>query len=329
MDLATFREMTSGPGADTRQWLSMGVTEASGDSPVDFTDAGGPHVLVRLQPSGIPVWCRVAGATSGNGEGEWEPLVAGQEVVVAIPQGDERAGCVVLGRMSNAGDAFPTLVGGADPSKNNLAFRRTRLPYVFESAVAWTARLTPIGSAVVLDSSGNVTLVNGDKHTIAISGSFVGMSSADLSLMVQLQVDGGRVYLQADTAQFALDPQGSVLATPGTLSVSTFGGSPVFHVATVEATANVFVQAIKLLGVMLGGIAPGVITGAAINVAFAAPNVVETLVSSALMAAATGDATILIAAIKLAFAAQMAGPYAVDVTGAHPGVGLLGFKAGG
>src|ERR1700722_6710543 len=104
MDSTSMAHLFSHPGADTRQWLSYGLVcqaVAGGDQSVRFTDDTGATlpqgvlVDVTLQPSGITVPCRVGAQSAGNGEGEFNPFGPGDEVLVAVPEGNERAGCVI------------------------------------------------------------------------------------------------------------------------------------------------------------------------------------------------------------------------------------------
>lgn len=115
---------------DPRQWISMGtIDEDSEDArSIRFNDDDGaplptgPLVTVTLQPSGITVTCRVASFIAGVGESAWFPFQQKDEVIVAIPQGSERAGPVILGRLNQALDTFPAVVAGQDTSKNTFDF---------------------------------------------------------------------------------------------------------------------------------------------------------------------------------------------------------------
>src|ERR1019366_2087115 len=134
-DAGLAREAVAGP-IDTRQWVSYGTVspETPDAKSTTFTKEYGPLVNVKLHPTGIPVVCRVAHEVAGNGEGEWFPFIEGDEVIVLIPEGDETAGCVIMGRLNQEIDFWPTIVAGQDPRLNNFAFRRMRTPYIFETA---------------------------------------------------------------------------------------------------------------------------------------------------------------------------------------------------
>jgi hypothetical protein len=75
-DLATNRDAIAGPGTDTRAWCHVGQVEPdSGDQhAVSFTAAGpdgqvgpnpfGVQVMVKLQPNGNVLPCRVAASVA-------------------------------------------------------------------------------------------------------------------------------------------------------------------------------------------------------------------------------------------------------------------------
>src|SRR5258708_21906914 len=109
VDQLSLNDGVAAPGADTRQWVSYGVVDDDQEDQksVTFDADHGPLVSVTLQPSGIPVVCRVAGWCAGNGEAEYFPFVSGDEVVVHVPEGDERAGCIITGRCNSQIDRFP------------------------------------------------------------------------------------------------------------------------------------------------------------------------------------------------------------------------------
>src|SRR5262245_23950415 len=104
---------------DMRQWCSYGTVdpETDDEKSVEFTDDYGPLVNVTIQPSGLPVRCRVASFVAGAGEGEWYPYIAGDEVIVMFPGGSE-LNAVIVGRLSNGLDKPAASVGGADPTEN-------------------------------------------------------------------------------------------------------------------------------------------------------------------------------------------------------------------
>ncbi len=59
-------------------------------------------------------------------------------MILAIPEGNERAGCVILGRLCNGIDKFPMKsIAGQDPTTNTFAFSRRRTPKVEEVNGPW------------------------------------------------------------------------------------------------------------------------------------------------------------------------------------------------
>src|SRR5579859_785093 len=119
-DHAQYANAFRRPGMDTRQWVSYGTVDAdtSDAKAIQFKDDDGnpspygPLVSVTLQPSGVSLPCRVLGQVAGNGEADYFPFLAGDEVLVLLPEGDERAGAVIVGRLNQEIDAWPLIVAG-------------------------------------------------------------------------------------------------------------------------------------------------------------------------------------------------------------------------
>jgi len=122
------RDLFAAPGTDTRQWISIGWVQSDSEDghSVAFQDENGTplpngvRVMVKLEPSGYIVPCMVGSHVSGVGESEYHPMGPGDIVLVAIPQGDERAGCVIICRISLSQDTFPQTVAGMDITQNNV-----------------------------------------------------------------------------------------------------------------------------------------------------------------------------------------------------------------
>lgn len=240
LDLATMRAAFAGPGADTRQWSSFGTVDP-GEKSVIFTDENGdpspigPIVVVTLHPSGITVPCRVAGSVAGQDEGEWFPFLPGDEVEVIVNEGDERAGCVIVGRLNQSIDRFPLTVAGQDVTKNTFGFKRLRTPYIIETASSFMIRSAVTGAGLTIDQEGNAFFISGDGHKIVLHGSFLKFGNADDSTFLQIDTDGDSVMLQGGgTTQFVLDKDASTFFTMGTLDVGTGGAAGSGHAITVE-----------------------------------------------------------------------------------------------
>lgn len=231
MDYASQREAMAGPGADTRQWFSNGVVNASQPNAPSVSFAGGigPLVSVRLHPSDTDVMCRVASFAAGAGEAEYHPFVAGTEVAVALPMGHERGGAIILGRLCNGVDTFPTNVANNDVTQNNVSTRRTIPNYAWEVANGWILRSSTTTAQLALDVKGGWMLNSGDLHFLNLSSQGATLSLAKMVSYLALDAATGRITLNAGPgkAMFTLDPAGNLYATGA-------GRLPVGHVATVE-----------------------------------------------------------------------------------------------
>lgn len=303
----------SGPGVDTRQWLSYGLVRQDTDQApsVLFNDEQGnprpyPVVLVTLQPSGIDVCARVASHHAGSGVGSWRPFVAGDEVQVALMQGDEHD-CVIVGRTSNGADAFPTMVAGNDPTKNNFTFERYLEPYVVESGTSILLREAATGAFFTLGDTGNAVLQSGDGHYLALQHDQITLQTKDLSCTIQIDPSAQQVFLQASSssgaAQLLLDSGGqSALMTQGQLTLTTGGGGYASgHAITLE-------QVTTLLFAVLSGIGP-------LFTVPLTPPVILALVNAALLLAAASPVAPFTGSIS---AALQIPP---DPSGSIPGVG--------
>jgi len=275
-DFGAMAEAMRGAGNDTRQWISYGTVEAAQKvgvetvEPVEFdTDGMGPLVNVRLQPSNKPVRCRVAASIAGNGEGSYHPFVTGDEVIVAIPGGDERSGCVIFGRLSNTIDKFPTdSIAGQDPTKNTFGFERRRTPFLQEYGSSYMLRVAGCGAFFLISAdTGTITLRDGSKGALQMGPDIFGYmegtrqvggdSTPTPTALFQLDLTGRRVTLQMDDARLMLNSSSSdqqqgnaFLNVPAELTVSLGTNAPQETVLTLEAFA-------ALLGSALAAVAPG------------------------------------------------------------------------
>lgn len=310
-DLSSIGEGLARPGMDPRLWNSF-ATVAYGADPVTFDPERGPLVRVVLHPSEVEVTCRVLQSISGNGEGDWYPFVSGDEVLVAIPEGNARAGCVIIGRLPNSVDRFPSQpVAGQDPTKNACAFRKQIAPQILECDGPIVARHAPTGALAAIDQVGAVTLRDGNKNAVQLSADAISVQSGDGKFL--LQWAGARLTVQVGDAIFVLSssdasPEVSALVAPGPISISAAAQPAAEHVATTEAVASILVQ----LGIVATVPWTSVQVAAAIQAA-----------------AATGLDPIVATAIVGAFAAATQKPAAVPGLGqVRPGIGCSGLAAG-
>lgn len=334
-DAAAFADMISRPGADPRGWISYGVVEsnpsASEKSVIFDDDEGNPldHgalVSVKLQPSGGKVTCRVGGSCAGKGEGEWHPLGPGDEVLVAIPNGSERAGCVIIARLNQKYDVFPRTVAGMDATKNNFAFKRTLVAQVFESGTAISLRVASHGAQLALDPTGNVFLNDGSKSLLAMTPDVVSLQLDKEAAGLHLDVAKQQVKLFAQGTALILDDAASELQTKGTLAISTAGNGALNHATSIESIAGLLVAygaaynaAIAAAIALLGGSSP--LTGASLSPVFTAAAAPSTIVALLAAAIATAGG----AALDPSLAAAIAAALSVPTTPATPNVAAAGL----
>jgi hypothetical protein len=329
-----------GPGQDTRQWISYGVVdpETSQTPSTEFSPDYGPLVNVTLQPSGIGVRCRVAMQVAGNGEADWHPFIQGDEVLVAIPEGDERAGCAIIGRLCNQIDQFPAQTGGQDATKNNFGFSRRRTPYMIETAFAWVVRSSTTGANITLDQTGNVTMTDGNNNYVHAGADFTGMQLGDSSALLQLMNNGvaSLITMEVDSggAKFVLAGQeiGCQMFTGGQMMLGAAGVPSVSHVTTTEAVIGMLAQLLPLIGTAITAALdaaivtpmPGDPLGPLIGTPLAAIfNDVASLIPGMITTATTGSVADYIEAIQAALAAKTN-----DATGNIPSIGCPGILVG-
>jgi hypothetical protein len=249
LDYASMGEAGARGGNDPRQWISNGVVNADqpGAPSVDFTSKAGPLVSVRLHPSDIDVRCRTASFIAGGGQGEWHPFVGGDEVLVALPMGSERAGAVIVGRLNNGVDVFPTNVANNDVTANNITTRRTIPNYAWETTNGWILRNITTGAQLALDVTGQWTMNSGDLHFMQIGSTGVTLSLKKMTSYITLDATTGQITLNVGPgkARFTMDP------ATGNIYVGTQGTFPVGHVATVEGMVAFVAAALTTLGALV------------------------------------------------------------------------------
>lgn len=325
-DHATMAEAFSAAGNDPRQWTSYGTVE---DTPVEFdTEYGQPFVTVRLHPAGNVVRARVLSQFSGNGEGSWTPFVENDEVLVSIPEGDERAGCVILGRLNNSYDAFPRQVAGQDSTQNTFAFHRTKTPMIIETASSYLIRSATSGAFLGIDPTGSATISDGNNNMLHVGADFVGIASGDSRLLLQLDLQDNQVIASVNNdtggTKMILDVNSSSIYTGGTLSIGTAGAPASQHAVSLE-------QVVSILANLICALTAQTAFSTSFMAAWAigAPALLETIFTAALAGtispsppgpAPGGNIATLIPQISAALAGQIPDP-----TGVVPGVGRAGL----
>lgn len=341
-DGTTLREAFAGPGADTRQWCSMGLVGFNDGAPIVFdVDQGCPMVKVILHPSFVKVYCRVAAGAAGaagNGEGEWSPFVENDEVLVMLPEGSEKAGAVITNRFNNAIDKFPMdSVAGQDPTTNAFAFVRRRTPLITEIAGPWLVRSAPSGAFINISASGIITLKDGENSALQISPDvigFMGPSSENKppEFILQLDLTHRHFVLQVGDAIMTLSasdgsPELNTISVPGSFSLGTIGNAAIEHVATTEAVANIIAGAMTTFAATLALI-PAIppLTGPTLSAAILAW-LTSTYATSFTLAGTTPLLPPVLAAIQAAFFS--APPKFASPNGQiAPGLGAAGFNTG-
>lgn len=332
IDLTALAESMAGPGRDTRQWVSFGLVT---EEPVDFDPDHGPLVPVNLVPSEVEVLCRVAMQVGGNGEGEYYPFVEGDEVLVLVPGGNERGGCVIVGRLPNQRTPFPqTSVAGQDPSNNNFGFRRTKAPFTTEADGPMMMRQAASGAFLSLDAAGTVTLSNGERSALQLSADALTIQSGDGRALLQLDLTGSRGTLQMGSAVLTLadstaSPATSSLVTPSVLQLAAAGAPPAEHVTTAEAVYNIFASVMAAFSAYLLTLPPAPLTTTSLAALLAPPAFSTTVLAPSVLLAVTPLNPTVAAALVAYFATASGKPPAVPGQGqVLPGLGCAGLLAG-
>jgi hypothetical protein len=342
IDQSTVAEAVSHAGIDPREWLTSGTVVD--DVPVEYDEDLGPLVTVVCQPSKKVVRCRVAQSLTGDGEGEVYPWVAGDEVLVAIPEGMMRGNCIIIGRLNNTNSKHPKNIAGQDPSTNSFGYRSQRAPYVVEVAGPYLVRSSLTGSMFGLDKNGGVVLRDGQGAGLVMAADHFTYQGPGGSgpgttpdLLFQLDLTNHRMTMQVGDALFTLSgsqasPQANAIAVPGDISVINSGNPAHEHVATTESVVNFIVRVFDALALVLNtpplSVTP--LTGASLGAILKDPVFATTVMQAAIPLAANLPMNpVLGAAITAAFGSATQKPPGIPGTGQlSPGLGCPGFKSG-
>lgn len=332
------------------QWMSYGVVDAGTEQAPPVRLEGkdgtalpfGPMVSVTLYPSGISIQCRVASSVAGDGEAEYYPFVGGDEVLVALPDGHERAGAVIIGRLNQSLDAWPSTVAGQDATKNVFGFRRMRTPFIVETAAAYLIRSATTGSQIGIDAEGQVILNDGDRGKLTLGPEGIGLSTGDDEAFFTLFPSASEAMIGASTTSLLLASGESKFISQGSISFATAGGVPSGMGVTAEQVVAFVINVLAQLA-LGGSFTAGPLASAVYSLAPPASCTAALLgvVQPALAALATPTPVGTGGAPGGNFAAFLGtvfGPTggialaassplsAVDVTGTQMGFGRAGFK---
>jgi hypothetical protein len=257
-DQVTAREAYAGPGMDTRQWITHGIVEPDTEDAhsVLFMDSDGnplPNgilVMVKLVSTGIVVPCRVTSHAAGEGEAEYSPFGPGDEVLVAVADGDERSGCYILGKMSNGPDVFPQTVAGQDVTQNSISFKRIQTPYILETASSLQFRQASTSASWSIDPTGNIIFSDGEGNNLVLNQSALILQESTGSALLQIDPEKLTIALQSNATALHLDDaNGSSFISSNTLQIVTSGGGYALgHAITLEQAINLITNMVIALG---------------------------------------------------------------------------------
>lgn len=343
LDFTDLAEGLARPGNDTREWASMATVRGgtTDDDPCVEWVRGQPLVRVILHPSGTEARARVGMRIAGNGEAEYHPFMPGDEVLVSIPSGNPRAGCVITSKLCNEIDAFPEgSVAGQDPRSNTFAFSRTRTPRVDENAGPVIIRSALNGGFLTIDEAGVLTLRGGNvgdgEAKLPAPGFQMGpdgiaMQDASAKFALQLNVTDGVFIARADDAILTLasssSTKPSMLGVPGALAIGTAGNPPLEHAASAESVANFLYWELTSFATMISALGGAPLTGVALGAAIVTWLTTGGYAVGAATAGASPLPSDVLAAIVEAFTAATAKPNTAAGQ-SRPGLGSPGLLIG-
>lgn len=139
IDVGRLGEALARPGMDTRTWLIRAevvrtTTVTGGDEAGMYAD-----VLLFYPDRAVEETALVGCAYSGPGFGVWAELHPGDEVLVAMPNGDPDEGPVIVTRLWSAGEPPPGEAGSG---------------YVIKAREGARVRIIADGADIVLETRG-------------------------------------------------------------------------------------------------------------------------------------------------------------------------------
>lgn len=329
------------PGNDTREWISYATVRGGtgDDDPCVVFEDDQPLVQILLHPSLKEARARVGMQVAGDGEADWNPFVPGDELLVAIPEGSERSGCVVLCRLCNSIDKFPSgSVAGQDPRKNAFAFRRSKTPRVDELNGPVLLRSAKTGGLISLDDAGVLTLRGGNPDDpdaaqpapgLQMGPDGISMQDASAKFGISIGPTSGALLVLVDDAVLSLSSSDggkpSMIGVPGALAIGTAGNPPLEHATSIEAVVGLELSLLTQIAAAFALIPPSV-GGAPGGLPYAAA--LLTLVSTGL-STVIAQAGVLNPLSLAAITAALQAPKPNTPTGQlAPGVGSPGLLIG-
>jgi hypothetical protein len=253
IDARSLAEALAFPGIDPRTWISIATVDPD---EVTWDEDLGYLVPVTLQPTQVQGVAVCAQDVAGNSEGSASPFVEGDTLVVGVCHGMERAGVIVLGRLSNNRAPPPQTVAGQDSTANNTSWRKQRAPRLEEYGDRWTIRQASSEALLNVDAAGTWTVRDGGKGVLQLSSDVFSYQSGDSTMVLQFDLAASRFSLQCGEAMLAISSlesvadlpmsTSSVFSVPGSLQLSAFGNLAGEHAASVEGTANFLFQVLTL-----------------------------------------------------------------------------------
>ncbi len=196
-DLTRLSAGVSRPGIDPR--INVSRAEALKDSTIDKEH--GHYVDVQLLPSGLELTCRVPQEYAGKDFGNHEGIIhEGDELYIAIPEGDPTLGPIVIARVWSEQYPPPELV-----EKNPKDIVR-----VFEKDISFRALLQ--GDK----SEAHIEFKDKQKLTIKIGDFEVIIDNSSSPTTAHFKTDDGDVFkLTKDGLELGVEPDDFVaLSTP-------------------------------------------------------------------------------------------------------------------
>ena len=214
-DASEFRKAISGAGTDSRAWISYGIVDAaSGENKsVTFDDELGPMITVTLMPSRTTIYCRVGSQNGGDLETQYSPFIEGDEVLVAMPQGQEDAGCVIIQRLNNGVDKWPATIAGHDIKTNEFEVERGVIPKLIERTSGYVINHGPSSSWFGYVNNGD-WCSSTKKSQIFQSEKAMGFVNADGDCGLQMDHSSKLAFAFSGSSRMDIGSSGASMGTP-------------------------------------------------------------------------------------------------------------------